>query len=333
MKKLVIFILVVIALAPLGLYFINFQFGLSNKISDWAAFGSYVGGVYGAMAFFAVAYSIYITGVQFRKQNEDQIFYKSVDDLMNGLVESKEVKDYRGRRFGSVLSIVINKIYQELKNQSSHLARKLLCEKPTIIPHTNLLKIVYCLPRNSLGRGVDINKDEFLRVISKFKDFNECWEWLKILDEDDQNIKSALQDAGCVCFYKASYEDRAYYYQMAWDVIEKRYGEMINRYLKNMAFILSHVHEAQRREIYRRYLMSRLTKYDIVLLFYFASISNDSGFIKNLIDFGILEEFKRSECRALMLDYPSGQNATVEIEFIEERVNKLLEADAVSSAA
>ena len=120
---------------------------------------------------------------------------------------------------------------------------------------------------------------------------------------------------------------------MAWGAVEKRYGEMINRYTRIMDFILSHAHEAQRSELYRKYLMSRLTKYDIVFLFYIASLSNDSGFIKRLIEFGILGEIKRSECRELMLDFPSEQEATDEIQFIEERVNKLLKADVASTAA
>ena len=284
------------------------------------------------MAFFAVAYSIYVTGVRFLKQNEDQIFYKSVDDLINGLVESRGSNEYKGWQSDSVLSLVISEIYQELNNQSSHLARKVLCRDPSIISDTNLGKIIHCLPRNSLGHGVDINKDEFLRVISERKDFNDCWEWLKGIfggiNAENKNIKNALQDAGSVCFYKVSFEDRVYYYQLAWGAVENRYGEMINRYTRIMDFILSHAHEAQRSELYRKYLMSRLTKYDIVFLFYIASFSNDSGLIKRLIEFGILGEIKRSECRELMLDYPSEQEATYEIQFIEERVNKCVEQTA-----
>lgn len=316
-------------MAPLGLYFIIFRFGLSYQNSDWAAFGSYVGGVYGVMAFFAIAYSIYVTGARFLKQSEDQIFYKSVDDLINGLVENRDSNGYKGQQSSSVLSIVVSEIYQELINRSSHLARKVLCRDPSIISDTNLGKIVHCLPRNSLGRGVDINTEEFLRVISERKDFNDCWEWLKEvfggLNAENKNTKNALQDAGSVCFYKVSFEDRVYYYQMAWGEVEKRYGEMINRYTRILDFILLHACEAQRSSLYRKYLMSRLTKYDIVFLFYIASSSKDCGFIKRLIEFGILGEITRPECRELMLDYPSEQEATDEIQFIVERVNNCVE--------
>lgn len=284
MKKSILFSLIVITLAPLGLYFYNFGYGLSPENTDWGAFGSYAGGVYGAMAFFAVAYSVYVTGAQFIKQSEDQVFYKSVDNLMNWLVNSTCSSASKDRSSGSVVRQVTNEIFQELTNQSSHLARKVLCRDPTIISSTNLGKIINCLPRNSLGHGVELNESEFLRAISERKDFNECWEWLKAIlggvGAEDENTRTALQDAGCVSFYKVSFEDREYYYQMAWSAVEERYSEMLNRYTRNMAFILSYIHEAKRKELYLRYLISQLTKYDIVILFYFSSLSNDGGFIK-----------------------------------------------------
>ncbi|MDD2558795.1 MAG: putative phage abortive infection protein [Desulfuromonas sp.] len=336
MKKLILFFLIVIAVVPLGLYFFNFGYGLSPKNSDWAAFGSYVGGVYGVMAFFAVAYSIYVTGVQFIKQNQDQVFYKSVDNLMSGIVNGTESSKFKAWRSHTVLRLVTDEILQHLTNQSSHLARKILCSDPTIISDTNIFKIVNSLTERSLGHDVKVSTSTFLNAISEQKDFNACWEWLKGIlggvDAENENIRTALQDAGCVSFYKVGFDDREYYYQMAWSEVEERHGEFINRYTKNIAFILSHIHEAQGRDIYIRYLISQLTKYDIVILFYFASLSNDGEVVRKLIDFGVLGEIKRYECRALMLDAPSEQEILIEIECIKQRVNNLINRTEDTSA-
>ncbi|MHB8811125.1 MAG: hypothetical protein ACYC9M_14100 [Desulfobulbaceae bacterium] len=320
-----------------GLVFSNFGYGLSPKNSDWAAFGSYVGGVYGVMAFFAVAYSIYVSGMQFIKQSQDQVFYKSVDNLMNGIVKGADSSESKDGRSHTVLHQVANEFFQHLTNQSSHLARKILCREPSIISHTNLFKIAHCLKPRSLGSAVEINTSTFLNTIAEHEDFNDCWEWLKGIlggvDEETEDMRNALQDAGCVAFYKVGFEDREYYYEMAWRDIEERHGEFINRYTKNLAFILSHIHEAQGRDIYIRYLISQLTKYDIVILYYFSSLSSDGEFVKKLIDFGVLGEVKRFECRELMLDFPSEQVILTEIESIKQKVNKLMKPDVASSAA
>jgi hypothetical protein len=128
-----------------------------------------------------------------------------------------------------------------------------------------------------------------------------------------------------VSFYKISFDDRVHYCQLAWDTIEKRYDEMINRYTKNMAFILTHIDNAKRKKLYLRYLMSRLSKYDIVFLFYFSLISNDYEFLYKLIHYRIIYEIKRVECRDLLLDCPSEKQASDEIKLIKERVNKFLQ--------
>jgi hypothetical protein len=76
-KNLVYVLVLVFFFIPLAIYFINFNDGLLNLSSDWSNFGAYVGGVYGTLGFFAVAYSIYFNSRQNLKIEQDQVFYKS----------------------------------------------------------------------------------------------------------------------------------------------------------------------------------------------------------------------------------------------------------------
>lgn len=260
-------ILALIAIAPLGLYFYNFHYGPSNDASDWASFGSYVGGVYGALAFFAVAYSIYLTRSQFVTQYEDDVFYRSVESLKSGL--SIKHEDAGGDFvMGTFAKNFVVKFQKELENKSSHMARKILCNKPSLISYTNIEKIV-----NSINLRINIiekqiDKDSLLKEVGNRQGFEEKWEYLKSIlggiGAEDAEVKSALNDAGSVSFYGAKFGHREYYYDLAWGNAEQKYSEDVSIYLRRFDFILCHVMESKRSLKYKKYLLSQLSKYDMI---------------------------------------------------------------------
>jgi hypothetical protein len=80
-KSFLLALFTAVAVLPVAIYMLNFPDGISEKNSDWAAFGAYIGGVYGALAFVAVAISLHLTRVQFFIQHEEDLFYRSVEGL------------------------------------------------------------------------------------------------------------------------------------------------------------------------------------------------------------------------------------------------------------
>ncbi|TOO20185.1 hypothetical protein CGH41_23105, partial [Vibrio parahaemolyticus] len=80
-KIFLVLIFITLTTMPLWLFMNEFGYIPSSQVSDWGTFGSFISGIYGTLAFFAVAYSLLITRMQFAKQNEDEIFYKTVDSL------------------------------------------------------------------------------------------------------------------------------------------------------------------------------------------------------------------------------------------------------------
>src|SRR5690554_5244144 len=316
-------------MAPLVLYFFNFQYRLSNDASDWAAFGSYVGGIYGALAFFAVASSIYITRSQFVTQSEDDVFYRSVESL-NSKAPMRTGgfdNDFEGESFAKSFVVAIQ---EELERQSPHMARKVLCNNPGLISQTNMWKII-----NSVNSAIKTSENrieeyEFLEEVGKRQGFESKWEYLKCvlggIDNEYPEVKSSLMDAGSVSFYRTDFDHRKYYYDLAWQDAAHKYSEEVNVYLRKFDFILCHVVGSKRKLKYKKFLLSQISKYDIVLLYSYALTIYDPNFLNLVLKVGLLDEVQRDECRFILFDCPSSDQVAAEISSISNRVNKSLKS-------
>lgn len=319
--KLTIFIIIII---PLLFYLFNFKYGLSESPSDWAAFGSYVGGIYGALAFFAIIYSTYLTRNQFITQHEDEMFYKSVESFtFNTLVASKESQGNYSQL--SVAKAVVLEIQKELENQAPHMARKILCESPDLISETNISKIVNSI--NSIKNTIekDFNDRELLEEINKRQSLDSKWEYLKYIldgvDDEDNIVRKALMDAGSTSFYLTDFCHRQHYYKLAWQSAEGKHSEELNIYLRRFDFILYHIEKSKLKDKYKKYFYSQISKYDCIVLYYYALTSHNFDTVRLLLDTDILEkEIKRDESTTLLFDFPSKEQVATELQFIKEKL-------------
>src|SRR5882672_226478 len=80
-STIILLAVLLLAAVPFGVYFGVFHSGLSEDHTRWAEFGAFAGGIYGTLAFFALAYTAHITRRQFKIQNEDNVFFKLYESL------------------------------------------------------------------------------------------------------------------------------------------------------------------------------------------------------------------------------------------------------------
>lgn len=314
---------IIISTVPLLLYLFNFNYGLSKEVSDWAAFGSYAGGVYGALAFIAIALSTYITRNQFMIQHENEVFYKSVESLTtNKFIISRDRQGDHSKT--SIAKSVVLDIQAELTNQSAHMARKVLCKNPSLISYTNIDKIVNAI--NSTKKTTESHTDhiKLLLEINNRQNDDDRREYLEYIlggiDDEEKKVKQALKDAGSTSFYHANFCHRKYYYNQAWYSAENKHSEELNIYLRKINFILHHIKNSKLKYKYEKYLYSQISKYDCVLLYYYALTSHNFDTVKLLLDTEILEkEIKRDESTMLLFDSPSEEQVTTELQFIKEK--------------
>ena len=95
---------ILLTIVAFGLYwYFAGQLGISNKGSDWADFGSYVGGVFGVLAFLIVVYQNYQRDKEQKKQDFERTFFmmlehhnnklRFLEDKNNGIEDSSGSKE------------------------------------------------------------------------------------------------------------------------------------------------------------------------------------------------------------------------------------------------
>jgi hypothetical protein len=177
------------------------------------------------------------------------------------------------------------------------MARTVLCKDPTKISDTNLGKLVDAI-NSSIPKGSNkFNNNDFIDQINSRQSYDKKWEYLKDvlggLDNELDEVRVALKDAGSVSFYKADFEHRKDYYVSAWDAANQRYSEEINLYVRKIGFILDHISNSSRRQKYEKYLLSQLSKYDIAFVFYYALVFDDPCILELFSKCGLLKEVQR----------------------------------------
>lgn len=302
MKKL---LWIILFLIPFGLYCLVFQIPFSSDKGDWSAFGSYMGGIYGSLAFIVLAYTTWITQKQFKKNNEDNTFFKLHDALQNRIESSSiEINDkiINGH---STPKFLVEDFYKKFVNESRKIARNILCNDPDMIADVSYSKIFQVTKGM---KGVSENKTELINNIKKRGDFSSRWEFIKHLigsqNCEEPKIAEALESAGSVLFYKISFNERKHHYEFVLDEMLVIHGTFLDVYLKNISFLVTYAETCTEKELYYKYIKSQLSKYELVLLFYFVVGSEKIEKAHTLIGQSLLNVDFGTECRILMIDFP-----------------------------
>jgi len=321
-RKLTIFFVCLAAglsMSPLAMYFFQFHGPLATESGKWGEFGSYISGIYGTLAFLVLAYTTNITRRQFQIQNEDNVFFKLHDSLQGRIANSTATVDGKTHKAHQTLKAIATKFYEELSVETVEIARLLLCNAPETISNTHYMKIFEVLNGNRFIDSFKDDREHFIADIKGQRDFNARWEQLKFYigsrGEESDRLRDALRATGSVNFYKIPFSERRHHYALVVQRISDDHGEFLDGYFRNICFLLEYVENAINRNTYISFLKSQLTKYELIILFYFAAGQDgDIGCMKYLRDLGIMDGLLTIGCQSLMLDFPSNEELQREID-------------------
>ena len=113
-KRIILGSFVAAGILPLGIYFFNFYGSLSAEHHEWAEFGSYVSGAYGAFAFLILAYTTDLTRRQFQIQNQDNFFFKLHDSLEGRIANNTVVVGSTTYTAHQTFKVVAERFHEEL---------------------------------------------------------------------------------------------------------------------------------------------------------------------------------------------------------------------------
>ncbi|CAA0117850.1 Uncharacterised protein [BD1-7 clade bacterium] len=305
-------------LLPLIAYFAAWVVGGAHPGKGWSNFGSYAGGIYGALGFFAVAFTIYRNSVETTKLEQDNVFYKSMDTL-----RSRVESSHAAQEEGTLFKGLVERFSELLSNECMGKARSLLCERPQDIEDLFYGKIQQAI------YGYEIYRD-FTTSVSKMRDdlvnagnYDQRWEKVKCYigstHSETQEIATALKALGSVWFYKISVQERTEMYSRVIADVEEANGEFIDGYMRTLKFVTTFISNAENKKLYKEYLHSQLSKYELVTIFYYVIANDDDSFICNLLDLEILDRILSQECRSLLIDAPSFSDLEKDVEALRER--------------
>ena len=310
---------------PLAVYFYNFNGGLSSDHSTWAELGSYLGGSYGALAFIALIYTTNITRKQFKIQNEDSVFFKLYDSLQNRISIATISIDGKECDAHQLIKELANKFYSDLSDESVEIARLLLAKNPESISDVHFSKIFKAIYGDDYLENFQANKKELIQSINSQVDFNSRRETLKYYigsrGEEDSQLKDALRATGSVNFYKIPFSDRSTHYKNVYNKLAMEYGEFLDVYFKNIKYLLQFANKSTNKDLYVNYFKSQLTKYELILLFYFIVGSEhkmeDKIMFNNL---NVFDELLSIDYHILMIDAPSKEIIKTELNSVFEKL-------------
>jgi tetratricopeptide (TPR) repeat protein len=298
-----------LALAPLVAYLVKFYGHFSEDHTRWGEFGSYLSGVYGSLALVIVAYTTHLTREQFKRQNEDSIFFNIFDSIKNR-VENSEIR-VGEETFSShkCLKYIAEKFNQELSAEAVHVARNLLVKDPGSIGNTQYGKLFEVIHGPNFFETLNEDRDELIKVMSEADEFNSKWEKIKDYigsrDCEGPRVREALRAIGSVYFYKITFKERQHHYAAALHRIMSEYGELLDGYYSNLLFVCELADASSNRATYIKYIASQLTRYEIIIIFYMLAgkenPSPDAIAFKNI---GLLNRLKTFDCQSLMIDIP-----------------------------
>ncbi|HIF9182340.1 TPA: hypothetical protein ACX6QL_003444 [Photobacterium damselae] len=325
-RVLFIFIFLLVTVAPMGIFVKEFGWLPSTKLNDWGTFGSFISGIYGTLAFFAVAYSLYLTRVQFAKQSEDATFYKAIDSLDSCISNINNLADSSNSSQLGLIHLV-DLLKNETTKQCPLLTRRILCNYSEIIDQQYWYRLFSpVVQERSISITTNEYIDDFKEYFKQHPDFDKRWERLKFdfgnIGDESSQISRELSAIGAVLFFKVPFSEREDMLVKTLEKIDKTYGEFLERYKNTITFALEHANKSINKKLYSSYIVSKFTKYELVVLYHLAMISKDKHFISLLMEFEILNEVKRSECLMLIIDWPSKDNIDNDINLIASKYRK-----------
>ena len=328
-KKILVSIATGLFLFPIIIYFYVFHGSLSIEQGKWSEFGSYLSGVYGTLAFLILAYTTNITRKQFKTQNEDNVFFKLYDSLQNRIVNSSITVSESEHSAHHVLKVLAERFYEELSEEAIEIARMLLVKKPEEISNVHYVKIFEAINGSDYINTWSESKDRLIEEINNQPDFNSKWDHIKNYigsrGSETQEVRDALRATGSVNFYKIPFSERQQHYKNAVQRLSSEYGEFLDGYFKNISYLIEFALNSTNSELYKNFIKSQLTKYELVILFYLIAGRDDDFANKRIFqDLDIINEILTLDCQSLMIDFPSNDELSQELSNVfKQKANRI----------
>lgn len=108
-KKYHLWVMAVVLCIPILCYIINFaSYGVSGNVSDWAAFGDYIGGVYSVVLTIVLVYVSYSLNKKSEKEKEK---LRAIHEIYSSIVVIKSEEMNIDDINGLVRLIISNQLY------------------------------------------------------------------------------------------------------------------------------------------------------------------------------------------------------------------------------
>ncbi len=300
------------------MYLFVFHGTLSIEHNRWSEFGSYLSGIYGTLAFLILAYTTDITRKQFKTQNEDNVFFKLYDSLQNRIVNSSITISESEHSGHQTLKVLATRFYEELSEEAIEIARMLLVKSPEEISNVHYMKIFEAISGDGYIDTWSEDKDSLIQEINNQPDFNSKWEHIKIYigsrGSETEKIREALRATGSVNFYKIPFSERQNHYKAVVQRLSTEYGEFLDGYFRNICYLIEFALNSVNKDLYKSFIKSQLTKYELIILFYLIAGREDGLTNKNIFhDLDIINEILTLDCQSLMIDFPSNEELSQEL--------------------
>ena len=175
------------------------------------------------------------------------------------------------------------------------------------------------------GLSQFVSYTEFIAELESLDEFDRS-ERIKAYfgDHDELNeTNSSLKSIGSQLFYKIDFELRLHHaYLKAWDMVESRYDEFIDRYLSNLDYLLELISKSKEKELLQKYLVANFSKYDIIFVFYacLGHVDKNKELSRAIIASGLLKMLKNARVSQLLFDTPSLNELNTELRLLGEFV-------------
>ena len=253
---------------------------------------------------------------QFKNQNDDQLFFRLVDNLQNRIINNKITSDYalsfeKNSEGYNTLTAIVRNFRDGMELNLTKLGRIFLARIPESIEQLHYDKI------DELNSQTQNRKENYKIKLIEEEDINERWEYLKIIFNSetdasrDQN--KILTSIGRVYFYKTNINLRKNFYEDLYDKIYRKNTVFLDGYLKNLDYILTFISNSNyNKDFYIDFLNNNLTSHEKGIIFYYLALTDVfPSFKKNKLVFILLENLHLN--KDLFVDSPSEEEYKKEL--------------------
>lgn len=294
-----------VSLIPLSIYFYSFQGALSSEHGRWGEFGSFYGGILGPpialLAIIGLLWNLDITKKQFRRQNEDNIFFNLIE-LHNNKVQgiSFEIEDKKWITGVQAFKKWIEEFNRIYDLESVRVARVEISRNTDRLTYNAYDFIWGKMTELHYAEGIfSGEEDKKNSIISLFNECSDPWELQKcligtddIIKNNDTKSKSDVEKLIMIGHVVIENSDNLFRINIIKYVNEKFYhdhGHVLGHYFRNIYYILRFIDESESSIKYSKIFRAQFSRYELTALYYNAlSALSGPEFIQLLLKYDIL---------------------------------------------